>query len=92
MVVVVVLPFLRRLLIREWEILDEDEDDDELLELELPSDEERPHLATAASTIAARVPRLRPRPPDDTDEIEECAYSDNIGDGGRSGGAPVAPR
>jgi hypothetical protein len=68
--VVVTLPLLRRLRRRELETLEE-LDEDELLELEPPSDEERPHRAIAASTIAARVPRLRPRPPDDTDDNKD---------------------
>lgn len=71
---VVTLPFLwrPRLQRREWETL-VDEDDEELLELELPSEDERPHRAIAASTTAASVPRLRPRPPDDIDDTDDWA-------------------
>ena len=60
--VVVTLPFLSRLRRREWDRVEDVEEEDELLELEEPSDEERPHRAMAASTTAASVPLLLPRP------------------------------
>lgn len=52
-----------------------EDEEEELLELELepPSDEERPHRAIAASTTAASVPLLRPRPPEETEETEDWA-------------------